>query len=119
VDDQTKVLSFYTEVLGQGIPMGSDSWVAVFSPQEPEGTELRLEPNGNPSPRCCQQVLSPQTSRWRNSRSTTCIRNRRDRRSHGVVFRSLPTDAGIALIAVFEDTCENLLQIDHRTASAQ
>ncbi|MEW1883214.1 VOC family protein [Rhodococcus sp. NPDC080181] len=45
VDDQDKALAFYTDVLGlvvkHDIPMGgTDRWLTVVSPQEPEGTEL-------------------------------------------------------------------------------
>lgn len=54
VDDQDKALAFYTDVLGfvvkHDIPMGgTDRWLTVLSPQEPEGTELLLEPSGHPA----------------------------------------------------------------------
>ena len=52
VDDQDKALAFYTEVLGfvvkHDVAMGGpDRWLTVVSPQDPEGTELLLEPSGH------------------------------------------------------------------------
>src|SRR5688572_33250913 len=53
VDDQEKALRFYTDVLGfvkkHDVPMGEDRWLTVVSPEDPEGTELLLEPSGHPA----------------------------------------------------------------------
>ena len=53
VDDQEKALQFYTDVLGfvkkNDIPMGEARWLTVVSPQDPDGTELLLEPDGHPA----------------------------------------------------------------------
>src|SRR5918997_3563615 len=53
VDDQAKALRFYTEVLGFGkkneIPLGEHSWLTVVSPEDPDGTELALEPDEHPA----------------------------------------------------------------------
>jgi catechol 2,3-dioxygenase-like lactoylglutathione lyase family enzyme len=50
VDDQDRALKFYTEVLGfvkkQEIPVGEFKWLTVVSPEEPDSTELVLEPMG-------------------------------------------------------------------------
>ncbi|MYB43703.1 MAG: VOC family protein [Acidimicrobiia bacterium] len=50
VDDQAKALAFYTEVLGfqkyHDVPVGQYSWLAVVSPEQPDGPELLLEPAG-------------------------------------------------------------------------
>jgi catechol 2,3-dioxygenase-like lactoylglutathione lyase family enzyme len=48
-----KALRFYTDVLGfvkkTEIPLGEARWLTVVSPEEPEGTELLLEPDGHPA----------------------------------------------------------------------
>lgn len=53
VDDQNKALKFYTEVLGfikkTEIPLGEARWLTVVSPDDPDGTELLLEPDGHPA----------------------------------------------------------------------
>ena len=49
VDDQEKALRFYTDVLGfvkkNDIPLGEARWLTVVSPDDPQGTELILEPD--------------------------------------------------------------------------
>lgn len=52
IDDYDKALNFYTNILGfqlkRDIPLGGDArWITVVSPDEPNGTELLLEPNAN------------------------------------------------------------------------
>ena len=53
VDDQVAARRFYTEVLGFRIkhdePVGDASWLTVVSPEDPDGTELLLEPSGHPA----------------------------------------------------------------------
>lgn len=62
VDDQEKALRFYTEVLGfvkkHDIPMGEDRWLTVVSPQDPDGTELVLEPSSHPAVRPFKEALA-------------------------------------------------------------
>ena len=61
VDDQAKALKFYTEVLGfvkkTEIPLGEASWLTVVSAEQPEGTELLLEPDGHPAVGPYKQAL--------------------------------------------------------------
>ena len=61
VDDQEKALRFYTEVLGfvkkHETPLGQHAWLTVVSPEEPEGTELSLEPDEHPAARPFKQAL--------------------------------------------------------------
>src|SRR4030095_815388 len=53
VDDQDKALRFYTDVLGfvkkTEIPMGEARWLTVGSADDPNGTKLLLEPDGQPA----------------------------------------------------------------------
>jgi catechol 2,3-dioxygenase-like lactoylglutathione lyase family enzyme len=61
VDDQDKALRFYTEVLGfvkkTELPVGDARWLTVVSPDDPEGPELLLEPDGHPAARPFKQAL--------------------------------------------------------------
>src|SRR5215208_388513 len=61
VDDQEKALKFYTEVLGfvkkNDVPLGEARWLTVVSPDDPDGTELLLEPDGHPAVRPFKQAL--------------------------------------------------------------
>lgn len=53
VDNQDKAEKFYTDVLGftvkNNVPLGENRWLTVVSPEEPEGTELLLEPSDHPA----------------------------------------------------------------------
>lgn len=61
VDDQDTALRFYTEELGfvkkAEVPLGKDRWLTVVSPQDPDGTELLLEPGDHPAVGPYQQAL--------------------------------------------------------------
>src|SRR3990170_5494429 len=61
VDDQAKALRFYTEVLGfvnkTEIPLGEDWWLTVVAPDQPDGTELLLEPDRHPAVRPFKRAL--------------------------------------------------------------
>src|SRR3972149_1673562 len=63
IDDYDKALKFYTEVLGfvkkRDIPLGGGArWITVVSPEDPDGTELLLEPNADyPAMRALKESL--------------------------------------------------------------
>src|SRR5262245_34554617 len=65
VDDQEKALRFYTEVLGfakkADFSNGAFRWLTVVSPEEADGTELRLALNDNPAARSYQQAIFEQS----------------------------------------------------------
>jgi predicted enzyme related to lactoylglutathione lyase len=115
VDDQEKALKFYAEVLGfakkKDIPLGEARWLTVVSPQAPDEVELFLEPNSNPAARTYQQALFEQKIPL-TAFSVDDIQSEHERlKKLGVVFVSEPRNVGSATIAVFDDTCGNLIQI--------
>jgi catechol 2,3-dioxygenase-like lactoylglutathione lyase family enzyme len=115
VDDQKKALDFYTHSLGfqkkRDIPLGSASWLTVVSPEQPDGTELLLEPSDHPAVKPYKKALVedgiPATSF-----AVDNVQAEFDRlRSKGVRFTQEPTEMGDVTMAVFDDTCGNLIQI--------
>ena len=115
VDDQDKALKFYTEVLGfvksKDIPVGKFKWLTVVSPEGPADIELLLEPNENPAAKIFQKALFDQGIPL-TAFAVDDIHGEYERMSGlGVVFRTEPTKMGPATIALFEDTCGNLIQI--------
>jgi catechol 2,3-dioxygenase-like lactoylglutathione lyase family enzyme len=115
VDDQAKALDFYTNVLGfqkkTDIPLGNASWLTVVSPEQPDGTELLLEPADHPAVTPYRKALVedgiPATSFAVND-----VQAEFDRlRAKGVRFTQEPTEMGGVTTAVFDDTCGNLIQI--------
>lgn len=115
VDDQQKALRFYTEVLGfvkkTEIPMGEVSWLTVVSPDQPDGTELVLEPDAHPAAKPFKAALVADGIPY-TSFAVDDVRKEYERlREKGVVFTQEPTVMGPVTTAVFDDTCGNLIQI--------
>ena len=115
VDDQAKALDFYTNVLGfekkRDIPLGSASWLTVVSPEQPDGTEVLLEPSDHPAVRPYKKALV-EDGIPAASFAVDDAQAEFDRlRSKGVRFTQEPTEMGAVTTAVFDDTCGNLIQI--------
>ncbi|MFG3253186.1 VOC family protein [Streptomyces sp. NPDC048172] len=115
VDDQAKALAFYTDVLGfvkkEDIPIGTDRWLTVVSPEDPGGTELVLEPSGHPAATPFKEALVADGIPY-TSFAVDDVRAEHKRLSDlGVTFTQEPMDAGPVTVAVFDDTCGNLIQI--------
>ncbi|WP_026257332.1 VOC family protein [Actinopolymorpha alba] len=118
VDDQEKALHFYTEVLGfvkkHDIPLGEDRWLTVVSPENPDGTELLLEPSGHPAVKPFKKALVADGIPF-TSFAVDDVRAEYERlRGLGVRFTQEPTDMGPVTTAVLDDTCGNLIQIAHQ-----
>lgn len=115
VDDQTKALQFYTEKLGfvkkQDVPADEFRWLTVVSPEAPNEVELLLEPNANPAAQVFQKALFEQGIPLTAFAVDNTQQEYEKLREKGVVFSMEPTDVGTATVAVFEDTCGNLIQI--------
>jgi predicted enzyme related to lactoylglutathione lyase len=114
VEDQEKALQFYTQTLGflkqQDIPMGEFRWLTVVSPASDE-IELVLEPMGFTPARSYFRALYeagiPVTAF-----ATDDIEAEFERLlKHGVRFKSPPTKMGPVTLAVFDDSCGNLIQL--------
>ena len=115
VDDQDKALRFYTDVLGfvksKEIPVGEYKWLTLVSPEGPRDVELVLEPNAHPAARTYQDAI------FKDGIPVTAfevddVQREFDRLSAGgVQFTQKPTKMGPVTIAVFADTCGNLIQI--------
>lgn len=115
VDDQDKALKFYTEVLGfvkkMDMPAGEFKWLTVVSPDGSGDIQLLLEPNDNPAAKTYQKAIYedgiPTTSF-----SVEDIQKEVERmKKSGVVFTIDPTKMGPVTVAVFDDTCGNLIQL--------
>ena len=119
VDDQDKALKFYTEVLGfikkADFPVGQFKWLTVVSPEEPDGVELLLEPNDNPATKPFQKALFEQGIAATSFAVSDIQKEYERMKKLGVVWTQEPTPIGPATIAVFDDTCGNLIQIAQKS----
>ncbi len=115
VDDQDKALKFYTEVLGfvkkRDVPVGEFKWVTVVSPEEPDSTQLVLEPSDNPATKAFKKAIFEQGIPLTAFAVEDIQKEYKRMQKLGVVFRMEPTRTGGATIAVFDDTCGNLIQL--------
>jgi catechol 2,3-dioxygenase-like lactoylglutathione lyase family enzyme len=116
--DQQKALDFYTDILGfikkADVPLGGGNrWLTVVSKYDQDGPELLLEPaplHFPPSKLFQEELMSagmPWTQFYVDS-----VQEEYDRLTKfGVEFSMGPTDAGTVVVAVFNDTCGNNIQL--------
>ena len=121
VDDQAKALKFYTEVLGfvkkTDLPAGDARWLTVVSPEGSAEIELLLEPNTHPAAKAYQKAIFEDGIPATSFASADIQKEYERLKKLGVVFRTEPTRMGPATVAVFEDTCGNLIQLHQVTAA--
>ena len=122
IDDYDKALKFYTEVMGfvlkHDIPLGEGiRWITVVSPEEPNGTELLLEPNASyPAMKALKESLVKDGIPFTAFQVSDIQTEYERMRKLGVEFTMEPTNMGTTTAAVFDDTCGNLIQIYQLTA---
>ena len=115
VDDQEKALRFYRDVLGflpkLDVPMGEYRWLTLVSPDDPDGTQLLLEPDAHPAAKPFKAALVADGVPF-TSFAVEDVRSEYERlASLGVRFTQPPLAMETVTIAVFDDTCGNLIQI--------
>jgi catechol 2,3-dioxygenase-like lactoylglutathione lyase family enzyme len=115
VDDQAKALAFYTEKLGfikkTDEPAGAARWLTVVSPANPDGVELLLEPDGHPAAGPFKKALVADGIPYTQF-AVDDVHAEVDRlKGLGVEFTQEATDLGPVVVAVFDDTCGNLIQL--------
>ncbi|MEI3605876.1 VOC family protein [Pseudogracilibacillus sp. SE30717A] len=115
VQEQDKALAFYTEKLGfvkkHDVPAGAHRWITLVSSDDQNGTELVLEPNEHPAAKEYQEKLFADGIPVTMFGVTDIYKEHKQLVEKGVKFTTEPTEMGGITIAVFDDTCGNLLQI--------
>ena len=113
VTDVDAAFKFYTETLGfvEKLRIPDAQLAIVVSPEDPEGTTLMLEPNGNPIASTYQQAIFgtglPEIVFFVDD-----VQREYERlKQLGVVFRRSPTTTKWGTQAVFDDTCGNYIQL--------
>lgn len=115
VDNQEKALNFYTDILGfvkkHDVPAGNFRWITVVSKDNENGTELVLEPNDNIAAQDYQNSLKQQGIPATMFGVDNIDAEYKRLKAQGVEFTMAPTAAGDMKLAVFNDTCGNLIQL--------
>jgi catechol 2,3-dioxygenase-like lactoylglutathione lyase family enzyme len=117
VSDQDKALKFYTEKLGfvkkHDIPLGPGArWLTVVSADNPDGTELVLEPNGEyPTMKALKQALMKDGIPYTAFEVQNVQKEYERLKALSVEFTMEPTNMGTTTVAILDDTCGNLIQV--------
>lgn len=115
VDDQDRAERFYTEILGftvkHDIPLGDHRWLTVVSAEDPEGIELLLEPGDHPAVGPYREAIFADGIAAHSFQVQDLDAEWKKLTDRGVRFVTEPMDAGSVHMAVFEDTCGNLIQL--------
>ena len=96
--------------ISQDIPVGEYRWIQLASP-EGEGAELSLEPNVNLAAKAYQEALCEQGIPITAFEVDDLAAEFKKLTELDVVFTTEPMKAGDMALAVFDDTCGNLIQI--------
>lgn len=118
VQNQAKALAFYTEKLGfvkkEDVPVGKYRWLTLVAPNDQEGPELLLEPDEHPAAKDYQERIFAEGIPATMFGVADIEKEYASLLEKGVKFTIAPTKTGDVTIAVFDDTCGNLIQIIQR-----
>ena len=112
VEDQTKALAFYTDVLGfqkmMDFPVGEYRWITVAAPGHTD-VHLALEPNVHGVE--FQRAMFAKSIPIAAFETDDLDAEFKRLSAKGVAFTKPPTDAGPIKLAVLSDTVGNLIQL--------
>lgn len=115
VNDQGRAVQFYTGKLGfrirHDVPAGGARWLTVVSPEDPDGPEILLEPRGMEAAVVYYEHLYNHGIPAAQLSTDDLDAAHARLADAGVTFTMVPTDMGPVKVAVFDDTCGNLIQL--------
>ena len=115
VDDQDRAEKFYTEVLRftvkNNVPLGEHRWLTLVSGEDVNGPELLLEPGDHRAVKPYKDALAADGIPTHSFQVADLDKERERLGQHDVKFVVEPMSAGPVRLAVFDDTCGNLIQL--------
>jgi len=115
VDDQDRAEKFYTEVLRftvkNNVPLGEHRWLTLVSGEDVNGPELLLEPSDHRAVKPYKDALVADGIPAHSFQVADLDKERERLGQHDVKFVVEPISAGPVRLAVFDDTCGNLIQL--------
>lgn len=115
VDEQAKALEFYTKSLGftlkRDIPVGEYRYLTVISSEAENNVELLLEPSAHPAVAPFREALVRDGIPAASFRVRDLQSAYERLRNKGVIFVREPFTMEETKIAIFDDTCGNLIQL--------
>lgn len=114
VEDQSRALTFYTDILGfrkvNDIDLGEFRWLTVSTDGSGE-TELLLEPNAHPAAKAFQEAIYADGIPATLFHSEDIQEEYARLTAKGVSFKDKPLENGGTWIAIFDDDCGNWIQL--------
>jgi catechol 2,3-dioxygenase-like lactoylglutathione lyase family enzyme len=92
-------------------PAGEFRWLTVVGPDEPDGTELLLEPDSHPAAKPFKEALVSDGIPYTSFAVEDATAEFDRLKGLGVRFTQEPLTMGPMTTAVLDDTCGNLIQI--------
>ena len=113
VNDPKQAFAFYTETLGftERMYLPEMNLAIVVSPEDPNGTGLLLEPNDNLGADTFQAGLYAAGIPVIVFGTTDIQADYARLTGRGVAFRQEPTATDYGIVATFDDTCGNFIQL--------
>ena len=115
VDDVARAHDFYVNTLGfrvkDDVTHGDFRWLTVTNAEGEGNTELLLEPKGHPAAKHYAAALTADGIPVTQFLSADVETEYKELSDKGVKFTMEPTDVGPSIIAVFDDTVGNLIQL--------
>src|SRR3984893_2815185 len=115
VENQPPALAIYTEVLGfkksKDVPVGQFRGLTVVSPDGYPDVELVLERNANPAAKAFQEAMFKQGIPLAAFEVDDIEAVARRLKKSGVKLTMEPQQQGPVKLAIFSDTCGNLIQM--------
>lgn len=121
IGDYDQALAFYTEKLGfvkkTDMELGPGArLIMVASPAEPDGPQLLLEPNAEyPTMKALRESLVRDGIPVMAFEVDDIYAEYERLKALGVEFTMEPTNMGIEISAILDDTCGNLIQLYQTT----
>ena len=115
VDDVARAHDFYVNTLGfrvkDDVTHGDFRWLTVTNAEDEGNTDLLLEPKGPPAAKNYAAALKADGIPVTQFLSADVEKEYKELSDKGVKFTMEPTDVGPSIIAVFDDTVGNLIQL--------
>ncbi len=113
VKSPAEAFKFYTETLGfiEKMYVPEYNLAIVVSPEEPDGTQLLLEPNDHPLAKAYQEGLYKEGIPVIVFGVNDIQGEYKRLKKLGVVFKKEPTETEWGIEAVFDDTCGNYIKL--------